>query len=52
MESVRCARAMRCGIGKGICDLQLRDDGARPSVRDDERERIFIFRTDVNEINL
>ena len=40
------------GIGKWIDDLQLLDDRAGPSVRDDERQRIFVFRTDVNEMNV
>ena len=52
MESVRCARAMCRGIGEWIDDLQLLDDRAGPSVRDDERQRIFMFRTNVNEMNV
>src|SRR5258708_28367729 len=52
MESVRCARAMCRGIGQWIDDLQLLDDRAGPSVRDDERQRIFTFRTNVNEMNV
>ena len=52
MESVRCARAMCRGIGQWIDDLQLLDDRAGPSVRDDERQRIFMFRTNVNEMNV
>ena len=35
-----------------IDDLQLLDDRARPPVRDDERQRIFMFRTNVNEMNV
>ena len=52
MESVRCLAAMRRGIGQGIDDLQLLDDRAGPSVRDDERQRIFVLRTHVNEMNV
>ncbi len=52
MESVRCLAAMRRGIGQGIDDLQLLDDGAGPSVRDDERQRVFVLRTNVNEMNV
>src|SRR3982074_3469324 len=52
MESVRCARAMGCGIGQRTDDLQLLDDRAGPSVRDDERQRIFMFGTNVNEMNV
>ena len=52
MERVRCARAVRRGIGERIDDLQLLDDRAGPSMRDDERQRIFMFRTNVNEMNV
>ena len=52
MESVRCARVMCRGIGEWIDDLQLLDDRAGPSVCDDERQRIFMFRTNVNEMNV
>ena len=40
------------GIGQRIDDLQLLDDRAGPSVRDDERQRVFMFRTNVNEMNV
>ena len=40
------------GIGQGIDDFQLLDDRAGPSVRDDERQRIVMFRTNVNEMNV
>src|ERR671910_43497 len=52
MESVRCARAMCRRIGQGIDDLQLLDDRAGPSVRDDERQRILMVRTNVNEMDV
>src|ERR671912_74658 len=52
MESVRRAPAMRRGIDQWIDDLQLLDDRAGPSVRDDEWQRIFMFRTHVNEMNV
>ena len=39
------------GIGQWIDDLQLLDDRAGPPVRDDERQRIVMFRADVNEVN-
>ena len=52
MEGVRCAAAMRRGIGQRIDDLHLLDDRAGPSVRDDERQRIFMLRADVNEVNV
>src|SRR5438309_10501882 len=52
MESVRCASAVCRGIGEWIDNLQLLDDRARPAVRDDERQRIFMLRTNVNEMNV
>ena len=52
MERVRCARAMCRGIGEGIDDLQLLDDRAGPPVRDDERQRVLVLRTNVNEMNV
>jgi hypothetical protein len=52
MEGIRCARAMRRGIGQWIDDLQLLDDRAGPPVVDDERQRIFMFRTNMNKMNV
>ena len=52
MESVRFARAMCRGIGQWIDDLQLFDDRARPPMRDEERQRTFMLRTNVNEMNV
>src|SRR5690349_13706946 len=52
MEGVRCARAMCRGIGQRIDDLQLLDHGAGPSMRDDERHRILMLGTNVNEMNV
>ncbi len=52
MESVRCTRAMCRGIGQWIDNLQLLDDGAGPSVGDNERQSIFMLRTNVNEMNV
>ena len=51
MERVRCARAVRRGIDKWIDDLQLLDDRAGPAVIDDERQRVFVLRPDVNEVD-
>jgi hypothetical protein len=33
-------------------DLELLDDGSRPTVRDDHRKRIHVTRTDVDEVNV
>ena len=52
MESVRRARPICGGIGQGIDDLQLLDDRAGPSVGDDERQRIPMLRTNVNEMDV
>ena len=40
------------GIGQRIDDLHLLDDRAGPSVRDDERQRVVVLRTHVNEMNV
>ena len=52
MEGVRCAPAVCRGIGQWIDDLQLLDDRAGPSVIDDERQRVFMLRTNVDEVNV
>src|ERR1700683_5610971 len=43
---------MRSRIGQGFNDLQLLDDRAGPSVRDDERQRILMWRTSVDKMNI
>ena len=40
------------GIGQRIDDLQLLDDRARPSVRDDEWQCILVSRPNVNEMDV
>ena len=40
------------GIGERIDDLELLDDRAGPAVGDNERQRIFMFRTNVNEMDV
>src|SRR5215212_76622 len=52
MKRVRCARAVRGRIGKWIDDLQLLDDRAGPSVRDDERQRVVMLRANVDEMDV
>jgi hypothetical protein len=42
---------MSRGISEWIDYLQLFDDRAGPAVRDDDRQRILMFRTNVNEMN-
>src|SRR5262245_28341293 len=46
MEGVRSASAVRRWIG------ELLDDRSGPSVRHDERQSVFMLRTDVNEMNV
>src|SRR4051794_18114494 len=43
LESVRSAAAMRSWICERTDNLQLLDDRAGPAVRDDQRQRIFMF---------
>ena len=43
---------MRGRVGQRIDDLQLLDDRAGPPVRDKERQRIIVVRTDVDEMNV
>ena len=52
MESVGRAGAVGRGIGERINDLQLFDDRPWPPVRDDQRQGIFVLRTNVNEMNV
>ena len=39
-------------VDERIDDLQLFDDGAGPPVVDDERQRVVMFRTDMNEVDV
>src|SRR5437588_3773146 len=52
MEGVRCARTMYRGIRQWIDNLQLLDNRAGPSVRDNEGQGIVMFRTNMNEMNV
>ena len=52
MERVRCTRAVRRRVGQRLNDLQLLDDGAGPSVRHDQRQRVLMLGTDVQEMNV
>ena len=52
MERVLRAAAVRRGIGQRIDDLQLLDDRAGPAVGDDERQRVFMLRADVDEVDV
>ena len=40
------------GIGQRTDDLQLLDDRARPSMRDDQRQGFRMGRADVNEVDI
>ncbi len=52
VERVRCAPAMGRRIGQRIDDLDLLEHGAGPAMRDDQRERIGLLRTDMDEMNV
>ena len=52
MKRVRSVAAVRRGISERPDDLQLLDNGAGPAVSDDEGQRVFVFRTNVNEMDV
>src|SRR5215207_185469 len=52
MERIRRARAMCRGVGQWIDELELLDNRAGPSVADEERQRILMFRTNMNEMDV
>src|SRR5215207_10217865 len=52
MEGVPYGRAVLCGLGERIDDLELLDRRARPAVRDDERERVLTLGANVNEVDV
>jgi hypothetical protein len=52
VKGVRCAAAMSGWIDERVDDLHLFDDRARPSVRNDQRQRIFVLCTDMNEVDV
>ena len=52
VEGVRCARAICRGVGERVDDLELLDDRAGPAVGDDERQRIVMARTNVDEMDV
>jgi hypothetical protein len=43
---------MSRGIRQRFDNLQLLDDGTRPTVRDDERQRVVMLRSDMDEVNV
>jgi hypothetical protein len=52
MERVGGAGAIGRGVDKRVDELQLLDDRPRPSVVDDERQRVFVLGTNVDEVNV
>jgi hypothetical protein len=52
MEGVRCAPAMGGGIGERSDDLQLFDHRTGPAVRDNQRQRIFMLGSDMDEVDI
>src|SRR6185436_12191238 len=52
MKSIRRGPAMGGWISQWLDDLHLLDDRAGPAMRDDHRQRIFMLRTNVNEMDV
>src|SRR6266446_1273492 len=52
MKGVLCGPAMGGWICQRLDDLHLLDDRAGPAMGDDHRQRIFMLRTNVNEMNV
>jgi hypothetical protein len=52
MKRVRCARTVRRRVSKRADDLQLLNDRPRPSVRDDQRQRLLVLGPDVYEMKV
>src|SRR5690242_9655330 len=52
LESIRRACAMSGGIGERIDDLQLLDDRSGPAMGHDERQGVFVARTDMDEMDV
>ena len=52
VEGIRLGAAMRGRVGQRIDELQLLDDGPRPTVGDDNRHGVFVLRADMDEMNV
>src|SRR6516162_8968428 len=52
VECVFCASAVGRGVCEGIDNLHLFDDRTGPPVRNNQRQRILVCGTDVNEMNV
>jgi hypothetical protein len=52
VEGVRCAAAVGGGVGERVDDGQQFDDGAGPSVGDDDRQRVLVSGADVDEVDV
>src|SRR6185295_10265241 len=52
MKGIRSSPAMSGWIGQRLDDLHLFDDRAGPAMRNDHRQRIFMLRTNVNEMDI
>lgn len=51
IRGVAHVTAVRRGIGERLDELDLLEDGARPSVRDEERHRVGVARPDVDVVD-
>src|SRR6266481_5096366 len=52
MKGIRRSPAMGGRVGQRLKDLHLLDDRAGPAMRDDHGQRIFMLRTNMNEMNV
>ena len=43
---------MRSRVAKGADNVQHLEDGTWPAVRDDERQRVLVWRLDVDEVDV
>ena len=52
VEGVGCAGTVCRGPGERVDDLQLLDRRARPTVGDDQRQRVFVLGAHVDEVDV
>jgi hypothetical protein len=52
VEGIRPGPAVGGRVRERVDDLQLLDDRPRPPVRDDQRQRVLVLRTDVDEVDV
>ena len=52
VEGIGGGATMRGRVGERLDELELLDDGARPAVRDEHRQGIFVLRPHVDEVDV